>query len=61
MDTYQVGPDVSVISDCHEVPGIGYIPVNAFVLHAREPVVVDTEQALTELLASFEPKPEATA
>ena len=35
MDTYQAGPDVSVISDCHEVPGIGYIPVNAFVLHAR--------------------------
>jgi hypothetical protein len=46
------------------VPGIGYIPVNAFVLHAREPVVVDTGlglPALTELLASFEPKPEAIA
>jgi hypothetical protein len=24
------------------VPGIGFIPVNAFVLHAQEPVVVDT-------------------
>jgi hypothetical protein len=39
MARYHAGPDVSVITDCHQVPGIGYIPVNAFVLHARDPVV----------------------
>jgi hypothetical protein len=42
MHTVRVGPDVSVIADQLEVPGIGFLPVNAFVLHAAEPVVVDT-------------------
>jgi Metallo-beta-lactamase superfamily len=42
MNIHQISPDVTVMSDYAEVPGIGYLPVNAFVLHAEQPVVVDT-------------------
>lgn len=42
MQTHRVTPDVTVLSDTAEVPGIGFLPVNAFVLHAEQPVVVDT-------------------
>ena len=42
MHTYRTGADVTVLNDHLEVPGIGFLPINAFVLHAREPVVVDT-------------------
>ncbi|HEX6684047.1 MAG TPA: MBL fold metallo-hydrolase [Candidatus Limnocylindrales bacterium] len=37
---------VSVLNDHVPVPGIGFLPVNAFVLRAREPVVVDTGLSL---------------
>lgn len=46
MDINRVGRDISVLSDQLEVPGIGFLPVNAFVLHASEPVVVDTGLSL---------------
>ena len=42
MDIHRITPDVTVLSDCAPVPGIGFLPVNAFVLHAQQPVVVDT-------------------
>jgi hypothetical protein len=42
MDIHIIRPDVTVLSDCAQVPGIGFIPVNAYVLHAQEPIVVDT-------------------
>ena len=42
MHTVSPVPGVTVLSDPLEVPGIGHLPVNAFVLHAAEPVVVDT-------------------
>jgi hypothetical protein len=42
VDINHIGREISVLSDQQEVPGIGFIPVNAFVLHAAEPVVVDT-------------------
>lgn len=38
----KLNDDVSVIHDFAEVPGIGFLPVNAFVLHAEQPLVVDT-------------------
>jgi glyoxylase-like metal-dependent hydrolase (beta-lactamase superfamily II) len=41
-------PDVTVLADQLEVPGIGHLPVNAFVLHAAEPVVVDTGLGLPD-------------
>ena len=42
----RIAPDITVLADALEVPGIGFLPVNAFVLHAREPVVVDTGLSL---------------
>jgi flavorubredoxin len=42
METHSLSPDVTVLSDHVEVPGIGFLPVNTFVLHAEQPVVVDT-------------------
>ena len=41
-----VGTDVAVLADDLEVPGIGYLPINAFVVQASEPVVVDTGLSL---------------
>jgi hypothetical protein len=41
-------PGVSVLADSLEVPGIGHLPVSAFVLHAEEPVVVDTGLSLAD-------------
>jgi flavorubredoxin len=44
----RIAPDITVLADALEVPGIGFVPVNAFVLHAREPVVVDTGLSLPD-------------
>jgi len=48
LQTYRVGPDVTVLNDQLEVPGIGFLPVNAFVLLAAEPVVIDTGLSLPD-------------
>jgi hypothetical protein len=48
MKTYRAHQDVSVLSDYLEVPGLGFLPVNAFVLHAAQPVVVDTGLGLPD-------------
>ncbi|MCM2575890.1 MBL fold metallo-hydrolase [Streptomyces meridianus] len=48
MPVHQIRPDVTVLSDSLEVPGIGHLPVNAFVLHAAQPVVVDTGLGLPD-------------
>jgi hypothetical protein len=48
MHTYRIARDVSVINDQLPVPGIGFLPVNAFVLHAAEPVVIDTGLSLPD-------------
>jgi len=42
METHRISPEITVLSDHAEVPGIGFLPVNTFVLHAEQPVVVDT-------------------
>lgn len=34
--------DVSAIRDEVEVPGLGVLPINAFVLHAEQPMLIDT-------------------
>jgi glyoxylase-like metal-dependent hydrolase (beta-lactamase superfamily II) len=41
MHTHRIG-DVTVLNDYGEIPGLGFLPVNAFVLHAKQPVVIDT-------------------
>ncbi len=45
MHSYRAHRDVTVLNDHLEVPGLGYLAVNAFVLHAAQPVVVDTGRA----------------
>jgi glyoxylase-like metal-dependent hydrolase (beta-lactamase superfamily II) len=42
MQIHRFGHDVSVLNDQAEVPGLGFLPVNAFVIHAEQPLVVDT-------------------
>ncbi|WP_023591318.1 MBL fold metallo-hydrolase [Streptomyces thermolilacinus] len=48
MTAHEAGRDTTVLSDSLPVPGIGFLAVNAFVLHAREPVVVDTGLGLPD-------------
>ena len=43
MRVQRIG-DTSAIRDAVEVPGLGALPINAFVVHADEPVLVDTGQ-----------------
>ncbi len=42
MEVHSITSDVTLLSDCAEIPGIGFLPVNSFVLHSEQPVVVDT-------------------
>jgi flavorubredoxin len=35
-------PDVEVLPSYFQVPGAGFLPVNAFILKAKEPVLIDT-------------------
>ncbi|MFF5037340.1 MBL fold metallo-hydrolase [Nocardia salmonicida] len=48
MRINRIQPDITVLADELEVPGIGHLPVNAYVLHAAEPVVVDTGLSLPD-------------
>ena len=42
ITTYKAAPDIDVLTSSFPVPGFGLIPINAFVLHAEEPVLIDT-------------------
>ncbi|HUJ64300.1 MAG TPA: MBL fold metallo-hydrolase [Acidimicrobiales bacterium] len=42
ITSYSPMPGVDVLTTAFPVPGFGLIPVNAFVLHGEEPVLVDT-------------------
>jgi hypothetical protein len=42
MRTYMATTDVEVISSDIPIPGLGLIPVNAFVLKGEAPILVDT-------------------
>ncbi|HVE98645.1 MAG TPA: MBL fold metallo-hydrolase [Mycobacteriales bacterium] len=48
-------PDVTLLGDAAEIPGLGYLPINAYVLHAAEPVLIDTglPTSRTEFLDSL--------
>ena len=39
---HQAMPDIEVLPSHFPIPGMGFLPVNAFVIKAREPVLVDT-------------------
>lgn len=51
MPSRRVGPDTDMISAYTPLPGLGLLPVNAYVIHAREPVLVDT--GMTSLRDGF--------
>lgn len=48
MNTFRIGNDITVLNDHLEIPGMGHLPINAFVLHAHQPVVVDTGVGLPD-------------
>jgi hypothetical protein len=48
MHIFRPHPDVTVLHDREEIPGLGFLPINAFVLHAAEPVVIDTGLGLPD-------------
>lgn len=39
---YKAATDVEVLPTHFPIPGLGYLPINAFVLKAKEPVLIDT-------------------
>ncbi len=39
---HHVMPDIEVLPTHFPIPGMGFLPVNAFIIKAREPVLVDT-------------------
>jgi flavorubredoxin len=42
FEPYQVAPDIHVLPSYFPLPGLGILPVNAFVIKATQPVLVDT-------------------
>jgi hypothetical protein len=42
ITTFGAAPDIDVLTTNFPVPGLGLVPINAFVLHGTEPVLVDT-------------------
>jgi hypothetical protein len=48
METHRIRRDMSVLSEQLGAPDVGFIPVNAFVLRAAEPVVVGTGLSLLD-------------
>lgn len=48
MQIHRPKPDLTVLNDHLPVPTLGFLPVNAFVLHAAQPVVVDTGLSLPD-------------
>ena len=42
ITTYTAAPGIDVLTSSFPIPGFGLVPINAFVLHGPEPVLVDT-------------------
>ena len=42
ITSYEAGSGIDVVTSTFPVPGFGVVPINAFVLHGPEPVLVDT-------------------
>ena len=59
---FSVAPDIEVFSSWEEVPTLGFLNINSFVLKAREPVVIDTgmwkekEEYMKALESVIDPK-----
>ena len=46
FSTHRITPDIDVLLSYFPVPSFGILPVNAFLIRAAEPVLVDTGMAL---------------
>lgn len=59
---YPVTPDIEILPSHFPIPGAGFLPVNAFVIKAKEPVLVDTgmgmegEQFMEALKSVIDPR-----
>lgn len=42
FDTFRVEPETSVLPAYLPVPGLGVLPVNSFLIHGSEPILIDT-------------------
>lgn len=42
MHISRPAPDVVALTDAAQIPGLGVLPVNAYLLHAEQPVLIDT-------------------
>jgi hypothetical protein len=42
ITSYKATPDIDVLTSSFPIPGFGFVPINAFVLHGPEPLLVDT-------------------
>jgi flavorubredoxin len=42
ISTYEATAGIDVITSSFPIPGMGFVPINAFVLHGSEPVLIDT-------------------
>ena len=62
MRSHSAAEDITVLGTSVEVPGLGHLAVNAFVLHAEQPVLVDTglpvdrEEFLELLWSAVDPR-----
>lgn len=43
---FQAMPDIAILPAHYKIPGIGFLPINAFVIKAKEPVLVDTGMSM---------------
>jgi flavorubredoxin len=57
-EPYELMPDIDILPSYFPIPGLGFLAVNAFVIRAGEPVLIDTgmgieSEAFMEALASI--------
>ncbi|MET0909250.1 MAG: MBL fold metallo-hydrolase [Ilumatobacteraceae bacterium] len=61
ITTYTAAPGIDVLTSSFPIPGFGFVPINAFVLHGPEPLLVDTgavverEEFMTALRSVIDP------
>jgi flavorubredoxin len=42
IETFTAAPDIEVLTSSFPIPGLGLVPINAFVIKGSEPILVDT-------------------
>jgi glyoxylase-like metal-dependent hydrolase (beta-lactamase superfamily II) len=61
MHITRPAPDVVALGDAAPIPGLGFLPVNAYLMHAEQPMLIDTglpnsqEEFLEHLWSHIEP------